>query len=166
MTMNPVEIVPMAEAHIESFHRTLDMVARERRYLSFLEAPPLESTRAFIIDMIRHGYPQFVALSGGEVVGWCDVTAKPRPIHAHVGVLGMGLLAAYRGQGIGTRLIARALKAARGFGWSRVELTVREDNVNAVELYKKFGFVIEGVQRYAVKVDGAYANLVLMAVLF
>ena len=164
--MNPIEIVPMAEAHIESFHRTLDVVARERRYLAFLEAPPLEATRAFILDTIRHGYPQFVAVSGGEVVGWCDVTAKPRPIHAHVGVLGMGLLPAYRNQGIGTRLIAKALKAARGYGWSRIELTVREDNFNAVALYKRFGFVIEGVQRYAVKIDGTYANLLLMAVLF
>ena len=36
--MNPIEIVPIAEAHIESFHRTLDVVARERRYLAFLEA--------------------------------------------------------------------------------------------------------------------------------
>jgi RimJ/RimL family protein N-acetyltransferase len=165
MTMDPVEIVPIAEAHIESFHRTLDVVAKERRYLAFLEAPPLEATRAFILDLIRHGYPQFIALSGGEVVGWCDVTGKPRPIHAHVGVLGMGLLPPYRGQGIGTRLIARTLTAARGFGWSRVELTVREDNVNAIALYRKFGFVTEGLQRYAVKVDGAYANLMLMALL-
>ena len=38
----------------------------ERRYLAFLEAPPLEATRAFILDIIEQGYPQLVALSGGE----------------------------------------------------------------------------------------------------
>jgi ribosomal protein S18 acetylase RimI-like enzyme len=60
---------------------------------------------------------------------------KPLPIHRHVGVLGMGLLPAYRGQGIGRRLLHRTLGAARTGGLSRVELTVREDNVGAIALY-------------------------------
>src|SRR3954471_20909584 len=144
--MSVIEIVPIAQEHIEGFYKTLDIVARERRYLSFLEAPPFESTRAFILDVIEQGYPQLVALSAGEVVGWCDVTPKPRPIYAHSGVLGMGLLPQFRHQGIGRRLIAQALDAARDFGLQRVELTVRENNTNAIALYKQTGFVVEGVQ--------------------
>ena len=97
--MASVEIVPIAQDHIESFHRALDFVARERRYLAFLEAPPFESTQAFVLDNIKQGYPQLVAVSAGQVVGWCDVVPKPRPIYAHVGVLGMGLLPEFRRQG-------------------------------------------------------------------
>jgi ribosomal protein S18 acetylase RimI-like enzyme len=164
--MATIEIVPITQGHIDGFHRTLDIVARERRYLSFLEAPPLEATRAFITDIIEQGYPQFVALSGGEVIGWCDVTPKPRPIYAHNGVLGMGLLPQFRGRGIGKRLIAQALGAAKDFGLQRVELTVRENNVNAIALYKKVGFEIEGVQREAILVDGVHENLILMGLLF
>jgi ribosomal protein S18 acetylase RimI-like enzyme len=162
----PVDIVPIEESHIDGFHRTLDFVARERRYLAFLEGPPLESARAFVLSHIRRGQPQFVAVSAGEVVGWCDVTPKERPIHAHVGVLGMGLLPQFRGQGIGTELIRRSLAAARAFGFHRVELTVRENNTGAIGLYKKVGFEIEGRQRDAIQVDGVYENLILMAVLF
>jgi len=164
--MSVIEIVPIAQEHIEGFYKTLDIVARERRYLSFLEAPPFESTRAFILDMIEQGYPQWVALSGGEVIGWCDVTPKPRPIYAHSGVLGMGLLPPFRGQGIGKRLIAQALDAARDFGLQRVELTVRENNTNAIALYKQTGFVVEGVQHNAILLDGNYENLILMALQF
>jgi ribosomal protein S18 acetylase RimI-like enzyme len=178
--VNTVEIGPITEAHIESFHKTLDVVARERRYLAFLEAPPLESTRAFILNNIAHGYPQFVATVAGEVsadevlgrqalgcevVGWCDVTPKSRPIYAHCGVLGMGLLPRFRGQGLGTRLITRTLHAARAFGLSRVELSVREDNTNAIALYEKIGFVTEGLQRNGVLVDGEYENIIEMAIL-
>jgi hypothetical protein len=36
-----VEIVPIGPEHVESFRRTLDAVARERRYLAMLEAPPI-----------------------------------------------------------------------------------------------------------------------------
>jgi len=178
--VNTVEIGPITEAHIESFHKTLDVVARERRYLAFLEAPPLESTRAFILNNIAHGYPQFVATVAGEVsaaevsagevlgrevVGWCDVTPKSRPIYAHCGVLGMGLLPRFRGQGLGTRLITRTLHAARAFGLSRVELTVREDNRSAIALYEKVGFVAEGLQRNGALVDGEYENIIEMAIL-
>jgi len=158
-----VEIVPITLAHIESFHRTLDLVARERRYLSFVQAPPLESTRAFILNNIREGYPQFVALSAGEVVGWCDVTPKSGPIDARIGVLGMGLLPRFRHQGIGTLLMAEALQAAREAGFSRVELTVYRSNVNAVRLYQKAGFLLKAVQPREAGNDGFDKTLLVMA---
>jgi RimJ/RimL family protein N-acetyltransferase len=162
----PVDVVPIEERHIDGFHRTLDYVARERRYLAFLEGPPIESTRAFVIENIKRGHPQYVAVATGEVIGWCDIIPKGRPIHAHGGVLGMGLLPQFRGQGIGTNLIRSTLAAARTIGFHRVELTVRENNNGAIELYKKVGFKIEGLHRDAVLVDGAYENVVSMAVLF
>ena len=163
--MDAVEIVPIAQDHIESFHRTLDVVARERRYLAFLEAPPIESTRAFILGNIKRGLPQWVALSAGEVVGWCDVTPKERPVYAHGGVLGMGLLPQFRGRGIGTNLIRSVLATSRTVGLHRVELTVRENNESAIGLYKKVGFEIEGLQRDAVRIDGIHENIVCMAIL-
>jgi ribosomal protein S18 acetylase RimI-like enzyme len=164
--MNAVEIVPIRAEHVESFHRAFDFVARERRYLAFLEAPPLGETREFVLDMIKSGYPQWVVLSAGEVVGWCDVTPKSRPIYARSGVLGVALLPPFRGQGIGKRLILRTLEAARTFGLRRVELTVREHNAGAFELYKQIGFQVEGVQRRAVEVDGVIEDMICMAVLF
>ena len=42
---------------------------------------------------------------------------------------------------------------------------LRENNVRAIALYEKFGFVHEGVKRNAVRVDGAYENVIVMALL-
>jgi RimJ/RimL family protein N-acetyltransferase len=162
---NAVQIVPITPDHVESFHRTLDFVARERRYLAFLQAPPLESTRNYVLDTIENGFPQLVVLSEHEVIGWCDVIPKNRPIYAHGGVLGMGLLPAFRGQGVGTRLISRTLEAARAFGLKRVELTVRERNLNAIALYEKIGFEKEGLQRRGAMVDGVFEDVICMAML-
>ena len=69
-------------------------------------------------------------------------------------MLGVALLPEFRGQGVGERLMRQTLEAARAFGLHRVELTVREDNKNAIALYKKIGFEIEGLMRDAMKVDG------------
>jgi ribosomal protein S18 acetylase RimI-like enzyme len=81
---------------------------------------------------------------------------------AHGGVLGVGVLQDYRGQGIGTALIRAAIDMARATGLTRIELTVREQNARAIELYERLGFVREGVKRNAVRVDGDYENLICM----
>jgi len=159
-----VTIAPITPRDVESFHQALDIVARERKYLSFLEAPPLDQTRTFILDRIGRGDPGFVAVVRGEVVGWCDISRYDRQIHAHRGALGMGIVPDYRGRGLGLRLINAALAEARRIGIVRIELSVHSDNARATSLYEKVGFVTEGVQRDAVKIDGQYLDTIMMAI--
>jgi RimJ/RimL family protein N-acetyltransferase len=157
-------IAPMTPGDVESFHRALDVVARERKYLSFLEAPSLDQVRSFAMDRIGRGDPGFVAVVRGEVVGWCDISRYDRLIHAHRGTLGMGIIPSYRGRGLGLRLINATLAQARKTGFVRVELSVHSDNARAISLYDKVGFVREGVQRDAVLIDGEYRDTIMMAI--
>lgn len=162
----PSRIVPIAEAHIAGFHAVLDSVARERRYLLFLEAPSLENCTAFVKANIREGRVGLVALVDEQVVGWCDILPIPRHSTRHVGVVGLGVLKDFRGRGIGPALLQAALDKARAAGMTRIELDVREDNLPAIALYERFGFQREGLKRRAVRVDGKYGNLIGMALLF
>ena len=57
-------IVPITDALIPGFHAVLDAVARERRYLSLLEAPPLDETTLWVHADLKRGFPHFVALVG------------------------------------------------------------------------------------------------------
>ena len=159
-------IVPIAEAHIAGFRDAVDVVARESKYLAFLEAPPLEDVTRFVRNNIERGYPQFVVVSAGTVVGWCDVLPnRTRVIYSHCGTLGIGLLPAFRGKGIGRELMRRTIDAAFAFGLTRIELAVRENNANAIALYKSLGFEVEGCHRNAVCIEGQYENLYSMALL-
>jgi ribosomal protein S18 acetylase RimI-like enzyme len=158
------EIVPIAEHHIAGFHEALDAVAREQRFLAFLEAPPFEKMRHFVLNNIDEGYPQFVVLIDGRIAGWCDVIPNSRrAMQAHCGTLGVGLLPEFRGRGIGRKLMQRTIGAALEFGLTRIELTVRETNVIAIALYKKLSFEAEGLHRKAVRIGGHYENLLSMA---
>ena len=160
------QIVPIAEEHIRGFHAAVDVVARERKYLAHLEAPPFEETRRFVLRNIEHGYPQFAVVSADTVVGWCDVLPnRTRVIYSHCGTLGVGLLPDFRGKAIGRKLIGRTIDAAFAFGLTRIELTVRDENVSAIALYKSLGFNIEGLHRNAVCIEGQYENLYSMALL-
>jgi ribosomal protein S18 acetylase RimI-like enzyme len=158
-------IAPIAQEHVEGFRTVLDAVAKERRYLALLEAPPQEESRKFVERNISKGYPQCVALIGEKVVGWCDVLPIDRPTKAHGAVLGVGVMIDYRGRGIGTALIRATLERARAAGLTRIELTVREHNDRAIALYEKLGFAHEGLKRNAVRVDGKYENLICMALI-
>ena len=160
------EIVPITDALIPGFHAVVDSVAREKRYLTFLEAPPLEETTAWVRADVRRGFPHFVALVGEQVVGWCDLSPIPRPVQAHCGLLGIGILHARRRKGIGRALLVSTLGRAREMGLTRIELSVRERNTNAIALYENLGFRHEGRQLNAVRIDGAYENFLTMALLF
>lgn len=160
-----MDVVAMREDLIDGVHAALDAVCRERIYLSILEAPPLEETRAFLRGNMATGAPQLVATSADRVVGWCDVNPMQRPTMRHSGVLGIGLVGEYRGQGLGEKLLRKTLAAAHTFGLTRVELSVRHDNARALRLYRKLGFEIEGRKRCAVLVDGVYHDLIFMGLL-
>lgn len=160
-----VEIIPIAEEPIEGFWSAIDSVARERKYLAFLEGPPINSTRDFVLENIKNNWPHFIAVSEGKIIGWCDISALDRPVFAHIGSLGIGVLASYRGLGIGKRLMQRSIQKAEQKGLTRIELTVREKNTSAIALYEKFGFEKEGIHKNAVCIDGKYENHVFMALL-
>jgi ribosomal protein S18 acetylase RimI-like enzyme len=164
--MQNYEIVAITEDHIESFCSAVGSVAREGKYLSFLDAPPLEMAREFVLANIKGNRPHFVSVAEGNVIGWCDIAALHRLVFAHCGTLGIGVLARYRGQGIGNALILKALENAKARGLTRIELTVRENNKSAISLYTKHGFVIEGLHRNAVRIGTEYENHISMALLF
>ena len=165
--MDDIRIVPAGDEHVEGFNRCVGAVARERRYLGMLDAPPLEAWRAFVARVIGDGGVVLVAVdAAGEVVGWCDLQRRALEGFRHVGRLGIGMLPEVRGRGLGRRLMQAALTAARERGMERIELEVFASNTRAIALYERLGFVREGLKRRVRKLDGRYDDDVLMALLF
>ena len=158
-------IVPITAELAPGYRSALDSVAHERRYLSSLEAPPIERTLAFVASNIANGNPHFVAIAEDQIVGWCDIVRDSHPWRRHVGTLGMGVVANFRGQGIGRMLIVAALAAAKAEQFRRVQLDVYSSNANAIALYESVGFVVEGRQRDAILNDDGYCDLLTMGLL-
>jgi RimJ/RimL family protein N-acetyltransferase len=156
-------IRPFTLSDVASFHRTLDAVARERRYLALLEAPPIGDTERYLRTALEQGAIHFVAEDDGRVVGWCDITPRQQPGSSHIGHLGMGLLHQYRGQGIGYRILEATVRKAFAKGLTRIDLEVFSSNQAAMALYRRYGFTIEGQRRKARHVDGMWDDIILMA---
>jgi ribosomal protein S18 acetylase RimI-like enzyme len=164
--MDELRIVPTGERYAEGFNAVVDAVARERRYIGFVKGPPLESTREFIRSLLGGAGVQLLAVKPNDVVvGWCDIVRNPHEGFRHVGRLGMGLLADYRGRGLGKQLVVQAVGTARRAGIERIELEVFASNERAIALYRALGFATEGIKRRARKLDGQYEDNVFMALL-
>ncbi len=161
-----LRIVPTTESLLTGFHAAVDAVARERSYLAFVAAPPLERTADFVRSLLAQGGVQFLALSeDDQVVGWADVARAQLDCLQHVGRFGMGLLLPYRDQGLGRPLAQAAISRAFELGIERIELDVFASNQRAIRLYERLGFEHEGTKRRGRKLDGRYEDNLLMALL-
>jgi len=158
-----IVIRPMSLDDAVDFNRVVGVVAREHRYLRFLDAPSMDKTVDFLRDSLAAGNPHLAAVIDGELVGWCDICRHSFEIEAHVGRLGIGLLPAVRGKGLGKALLDITIGAAERLDFHRIELTVFSDNHRAMALYEKRGFVREGVMRRAARFGREYRDVVLMA---
>jgi putative acetyltransferase len=109
------------------------------------------------------GRQALVALVNDRVVGLLGLHLGTGR-RAHSASLGMMVHDDYQGQGVGTALMEAAVDLAENWlNIGRIELEVFTDNVAALALYQKFGFVIEGTLRDFAFRDGRYVDSYLMA---
>jgi RimJ/RimL family protein N-acetyltransferase len=157
------DIVPASLQHATGLQAAIASVARERRYLVSLEGFTAAETQAFIQSILNGWGVQRLALHDGDVVGWCDIRRSPCVGFEHIGVLGMGVVAGWRGQGLGLRLLQATVAASADLFLSRIELEVFASNTTALRLYERFGFVREGLKRRGRILDGVADDIVCMA---
>ena len=107
-----------------------------------------------------------VAVTGdGELVGGAGLhPAGASPRRRHAMCLGMQVQPAWQRQGVGSLLLESLCDYADNWlGLLRLELEVYTDNDKARALYKRFGFVEEGVHRCHALRGGVYVDTLSMA---
>jgi ribosomal protein S18 acetylase RimI-like enzyme len=160
-----ITVIDVSMEHVAGFHAAVDAVARERRFLARTEAPPIEQMGTFVQSNIETGNPHVIALDDSAVVGWADIKRIAAPALRHCGILGMGVLPSYRGQGLGRRLLEAAVAKSWAAGLERIELEVRVDNHAAIALYERIGFCREGTKVCAMLLEGHYVDMLQMGLL-
>ena len=158
-------IESLKQKHLTSLHHAIDVVAKERRYFIMTRAPKPSDVHNLASESSKANLPFYVACVDNRVIGWVNVTKAAGSSRKHVGDLGMGLVPKYRKKGLGSRLLAKALK--HGFektGLLRIQLEVYTDNTPAIQLYTKLGFQYEGVKRKAVRINRKYKDAIVMAI--
>ncbi len=120
------------------------------------------------VDTLVHGDPDrppayFVAVHDGEVVGWVNLDAPATDRLSHAVELTMGLLDEFRGHGIGSALLDRAVSWAGAHGYRKVFSNVPASNEPAVEFLAANGWAVEATRPDHYVIDDALVDEVLVA---
>jgi RimJ/RimL family protein N-acetyltransferase len=146
----------------------LDLVRRESENILWSlddPLPSIERERAMVSEHAGNpGAVLLAARSGGRLIGFADVEAGRMARVRHRGGLGISTLRDWWGRGLGTIMMNELIAWSRRAGLEVLQLTVYAHNARAIALYRKVGFVEEGVRRRSVRyADGRYADEFLMS---
>ncbi len=142
------------------------LMSEEAVHGNLLQLPhPSEATwRERLEANSSNGDVQLVALAKGQLVAMAGLHANPHIRRRHAMHLGMAVTVPAQGKGVGSALMAALIDYAdRWVAVMRIELTVFTDNERAIALYRKFGFVQEGIFRAYGLRDGRYQDVLAMA---
>jgi putative acetyltransferase len=106
-----------------------------------------------------------LACAGEEIIGHAGLDPLGKsPRRAHAMAIGIGVVGAWQGKGVGSALLGAIVDLADNWlNVFRLELTVYADNERAIALYRKFGFETEGTHKaYALRA-GQYVDALCMA---
>lgn len=104
-----------------------------------------------------------VAIVEGQLVGMVDVWPIARPRRKHAGAIGICVHEEWQGKGVGAALMQAIVDLADNWlNLTRLELEVFADNTTAINLYKRFGFEVEGTLRQHSFRDGCYVDSIVM----
>lgn len=120
-----LSIIPMTR-------RDLDRVVEIERQCF----PTAWRREAYERELLNENARYLVARVGQRIVGYCGMWVIAPEAH----ITTLAVEPQYRRRGIGERLLAALLEAAQDMGADRATLEVRESNVAAQSLYRKYGF--------------------------
>ncbi|HOB20719.1 MAG TPA: GNAT family N-acetyltransferase [Candidatus Atribacteria bacterium] len=158
-------IRPAIPSDARGFVETWEAVSREGIYLINEHAPRtvieqeniiryLDTSRNIIVvavldNRIVGGMAIFVGGMSPKCQAFCN--------------LGIHLVKSARGRGIGSYLLAYGIEWAASKGYHKICLSVFSTNINAIRLYKKYGFVEEGIRREQYLINNMWVDEILMA---
>ncbi|MFB6123134.1 MAG: N-acetyltransferase family protein [Haloferacaceae archaeon] len=144
----------------------IDVIREVAEEGTYIEA----ETVANLIDheevVLRHNEVRsrmiFVASVDDEVVGWVHLDLPEAEKLAHTAVLTVGLLAEYRGHGIGSALLERGVRWARDHDYEKLYNSIPATNEAAIGFLEAHGWETEAVRDDHYKIEGEYVDEVMM----
>ena len=157
-----MQIREIIYSDVESFVNLIKQVESESPFMLFESgerkiSPEVQKKRIEVMNKSENS-TIFIAELDNQLIGYLIAMGGNANRNKHSVYLVIGIIARYRGLGIGTKLIEQLEKWATEHGIHRLELTVLTDNEAGLRLYKKMGFDIEGTKRHSLFIDGQFVD--------
>ncbi len=105
-----------------------------------------------------------VALMDNEIVGQIGMHVNTNARRKHAANIGMAVTEKFQNHGIGSLMLKEMVSLANNWlAVTRIELEAFVDNESAIQIYKKHGFVEEGIAKSYAFRNGEFVDVKLMA---
>lgn len=160
-----VTIRPARQEDLSGIVGAMRQVVEE---MTYIEAESVADELDHEEVLLRHNEFEsrmfFVATVEDDVVGWAHMHLPNLEKLDHTAELTVGVLEEYRGMGIGSQLLDRALAWARANDLEKVYQSVPSTNGDAIEFFETRGWQTEAVRENHYKLDDDYIDEVMMAI--
>ena len=103
----------------------------------------------------------YFAWKNDDIVGCANISGMKRRM-SHRANFAISVAKSEWGSGIGSALLEKCISFAKDNGIEIINLDTRSDNIRAISLYKKFGFIKIGQMPAFSKINGEYIDADLM----
>ncbi len=111
------------------------------------EPQTLEEKRQWLCET-SYPYVVLVAERGGQIVGWASLRRfRPKTAYRYTGENSVYVRRDCHAEGIGTALMRTLLEEAAENGFHTIIAGIAGDNPASVQLHRRFGFEVVGVER-------------------
>ncbi|WP_096188517.1 GNAT family N-acetyltransferase [Evansella halocellulosilytica] len=138
-------------------------IIQQGRYIQKERVRSIEEEQSFIQEMIDKENMYTAVDINGYVVGIARLVRGDLKMKRHTALFRTWLSKDAQGKGLGRKIMEYTLEWGRIHQLHKICLTVFAKNEVAKQLYEKYGFVVEGVQKEQIYVDGEYDDEVFMA---
>ena len=162
--------VTIRQAEIDDAERLLLCIKTyvpQSKYIPKLEQDitlTIEQEREWITSFLTNDNALLlIAEVDNEIIGNIDLTGNRRKIMEHTAVIGMGMLEEWRNSGLGTAFLDCTIEWARKNPiLELIWLQVYTENKLGVNVYRKMGFVDNGIMKNFFKQDDRYFDNLTM----
>ncbi|MHC1720509.1 MAG: ribosomal protein S18-alanine N-acetyltransferase [Clostridiaceae bacterium] len=130
--MDKIKIIPFSEEHIDGV-----LVVDN---LSF----NIPWSKQSFLEEVHNDFAEYVvAMNDKTIVGYAGVWI----IAGEGQITNIAVQPALRGMGIASRMLEAIIDICRRANATGITLEVRKSNISAIRLYKKYGFIEEGMRK-------------------
>ncbi len=158
-----VTIRPAKASDATQIVATAKEIVNEGTFIQKEKVRTIDEEATFINEMNEKDNMYVVIQLEDHVIGIARLIRGELEMKRHVGLFRTWLSTMGQGKGIGSRVMEYTLDWAEQHKLQKVVLTVFSKNVVAKKLYEKYGFVIEGVQKDQLCINGEFQDEVYMA---
>jgi ribosomal protein S18 acetylase RimI-like enzyme len=162
--ISKINIVPFRYAHAHIFATLRRDIDRESDHLIAKKGERKENAIHVITKLLisQRRTVTLLAFYGKEAIGYVSLVFPRFTKLQGNAYLTIALREKCRGQGIGSMLMEQAEIYAKSKAIRRIELEVFGKNTNAIALYEKRGYEVEGVKKEAIKDGDGFDDIIIM----